>query len=188
MSVMFNYVRCYSMPTPVIDCILTISSCFFFVVADSLFSSGYTFGGPTPPPPPGAAPPPFSPVSPLVDRGVITQLEHMAKGFNNNNSSANNNNINSSLNGGVNDSSITSVPVGNNKKVENKRRSECALYQDSVERRTQQTSNGGSGTGNRRRWERVHGQAPPTSPIVKSEVTSRPTCGCRNSSVSTSKY
>jgi hypothetical protein len=158
-----------------------------FVVADSLFSTGYAFGGPTPPPPPAAAPP-FSPVSPLVERGIITQLEHMAKGFNNNNnSSTNNNNINSNLNGGVNDSITTGVPVGSNKKVENKRRSECALYQEGVERRAQQTANGGSGTGSKRRWERDSSHAPTPSPIVKSEVTSRPTCGC-SSTVSTSKY
>ncbi|XP_033607373.1 protein winged eye isoform X3 [Cryptotermes secundus] len=152
-------------------------------VADSLFSSGYTFGGPTPPPPPAAAPP-FSPVSPLVERG-ITQLELMAKGFNNNNNTnTNNNNINSNLNGGVNDSSTTSVPVGNNKKVENKRRSECALYQETVERRSQQSANG---TGNKRRWERDNGHGLHTPPAVKSEVTSRPSCGCRSSaSVTTS--
>lgn len=161
---------------------------FLSSVADSLFSSGYTFGGPTPPPPPAAAPP-YSPVSPLVERG-ITQLELMAKGFNNNNNNTNtnNNNINSNLNGVANDSNITSVPVGNNKKVENKRRSECALYQESVERRSQQTANVGSGTGNKRRWERDSGQAPSTPPTVKSESTSRPSCGCRRSSVSTSKY
>jgi hypothetical protein len=159
---------------------------FLFTVADSLFSSGYTFGGPTPPPPPPAAPP-FSPVGPLVERG-ITQLELMAKGFNNNNNNTNtnNNNINSNLNGGVNDSSATSAPIGSNKKVENKRRSECALYQDSVERRSHQSANG---TGNKRRWERDNGHATHTPPAVKSEVTSRPSCGCRgSSSVTGSKY
>lgn len=111
----------------------------------------------------------------------------MAKGFNNNNNNTNtnNNNINSNLNGGVNDSSTTSVPVGNNKKVENKRRSECALYQESVERRSQQSTNG---NGNKRRWERDNGHALHTPPAVKSEVTSRPSCGCRSgSSVTTSK-
>jgi hypothetical protein len=113
----------------------------------------------------------------------------MAKGFNNNNNTnTNNNNISSNLNCVVNDSNTTTIPVANSKKVENKRRSECALYQESVERRTQQTSNGGSGTGNKRRWERGNSQVPPTSPIVKAEVTTRPTCGCRSSSVSTSKY
>ncbi|KAJ4444501.1 hypothetical protein ANN_06294 [Periplaneta americana] len=151
-------------------------------IADSLFSSGYTFGGPTPPPPPAAAPP-YSPVSPLVERG-ITQLELMAKGFNNNNnnSNTNNNNINN-LNGVTADTNVTSVPVGNTKKVENKRRSECALYQETVERR--QPANGGSGAGNKRRWERDSSQAPPTPPIVKNEVTARPSCGCRRSSVTT---
>ncbi|PSN51103.1 hypothetical protein C0J52_07960 [Blattella germanica] len=148
-------------------------------VADSLFSSGYTFGGPTPPPPPTAAPP-YSPVSPLVERG-ITQLELMAKGFNNNNNNSNTNNNN--LNGVGSDSNTSIIAVGNGKKVENKRRSECALYQESVERRQQQATNG---AGNKRRWERDNSQAPPTPPIVKSEVTSRPSCGCRRSSVSTS--
>lgn len=152
-------------------------------VADSLFSSGYTFGGPTPPPPPAAAPA-FSPVGPLVERG-ITQLELMAKGFNNNN---NNNNINSNLNGVVNESNTASAPIGNNKKVENKRRSECALYQEAVERRSQQSANGGSGTGNKRRWDRDSSHAAPTSPVVKSEATSRPSCGCRGSTIGASKY
>ena len=147
-------------------------------MADSLFSSGYTFGGPTPPPPPTAAP--YSPVSPLVERG-ITQLELMAKGFNNNNSNTNNNNITNNLNGVGNDGNANIVAVGNGKKVENKRRSECALYQETVERR-QQAANG-----NKRRWERDSSQAPPTPPIVKSEVTSRPSCGCRRSSVTTSE-
>jgi hypothetical protein len=114
----------------------------------------------------------------------------MAKGFNNNNNSSNNNNnnINSNLNGVVNESNTTSAPIGNNKKVENKRRSECALYQEAVERRSQQSANGGSGTGNKRRWDRDGTHVTPTSPVVKSEATSRPSCGCRGSSVTTSKY
>lgn len=161
---------------------------FLSSVADSLFSSGYTFGGPTPPPPPAAAPA-FSPVGPLVERG-ITQLELMAKGFNNNNNNSNNNNnnINSNLNGVVNESNTVGVPIGNNKKVEHKRRSECALYQETVERRSQQSANGGSVTGSKRRWERDSSSQALVSPVVKSEATSRPSCGCRGSSVTTSKY
>lgn len=111
----------------------------------------------------------------------------MAKGFNNNNSN-NNNNISSNLNG-VNESNTVGVPIGNNKKVEHKKRSECALYQETVERRSQQSANGGSGTGNKRRWERdSSSHAHVASPVVKSEATSRPSCGCRGSSVTTSKY
>jgi hypothetical protein len=115
----------------------------------------------------------------------------MAKGFNNNNNnnSNNNNNINSNLNGVVNESNTAGVPIGNNKKVEHKRRSECALYQETVERRSQQSANGGTGTGNKRRWERdSSSHALAASPVVKSEATSRPSCGCRGSSVTTSKY
>jgi len=113
----------------------------------------------------------------------------MAKGFNNNNNSNNNNNISSNLNGVVNESNTAGVPIGNNKKVEHKRRSECALYQETVERRSQQSANGGSVTGNKRRWERdSSSHALAASPVVKSEATSRPSCGCRGSSVTTSKY
>lgn len=43
---------------------------FAFLVSDSLFSTGYTFGAPTPPP--GS---PYSPVP-------VTQLEFLTKGFN----------------------------------------------------------------------------------------------------------
>jgi hypothetical protein len=113
----------------------------------------------------------------------------MAKGFNNNNNNNNNNNINSNLNGVVNESNTAGAPIGNNKKVEHKRRSECALYQETVERRSQHSANGGSGTGNKRRWERdSSSHALAASPVVKNEATSRPSCGCRGSSVTTSKY
>jgi hypothetical protein len=113
----------------------------------------------------------------------------MAKGFNNNNNNSNNNNnINSNLNGVVNESITAGVPIGSNKKVEHKRRSECALYQETVERRSQQSVNGGSGTGNKRRWERDSSHALAASPVVKSEATSRPSCGCRGPSVTTGKY
>ena len=112
----------------------------------------------------------------------------MAKGFNNNNNSNNNNNnINNNLNGVVNESNTAGVPIGNNKKVEHKRRSECALYQETVERRSQQSANGGSGTGNKRRWER-DSSSHALAAVVKSEATSRPSCGCRGSTVTTSKY
>nr|CAD7426466.1 unnamed protein product [Timema monikensis] len=154
-------------------------------VADSLFSSGYTFGGPTPPPQ-QASGPPYSPVGPPVERG-ITQLELMAKGFNNNNNAASNNNtthVNNNINALDNNISISVV---NTKKMENKRRSECALYHHHQQQHQQETVDRrhANSSANKRRWER-ESQAPATPPVVKSEVTNRPSCGCRRSTVSTS--